>query len=282
MLAALAPCPIAYGSFSSGCVRKSHAKWGDVADISLDSSEMSYLVCWEWSELWWPCLYWAAQLAVCARALCAFRECSPPPPPPLTGFVPSGALGLEMGLFPLLVWLACLRARSGAKGAWPSAPQAPLASPLFPLDCDVEVLHKALGLLVSQTWLRVDKEMMFLRWSLCSPEATSLLTAERENTTYVTCFIRNGYSQVRWIPTSASLVHDFKGQDSPEQREICMISLFRMSLAGRLLSSLLYWPAQQSERRGRGSTKLTWEVLQIFVAVWSSPAPTQAPFSWRG
>lgn len=32
----------------------------------------------------------------------------------------------------------------------------------------------------------------------------------------------------------------------------------------------------------RNSTQLAWEVLQIFVAVWPSPALTQACSSWRG
>lgn len=65
-----------------------------------------------------PTLCWAVQLAVCARALCALRECSQPQPLHLAGFVPSSALGLELGLFPLLSWflLACLGARSGTKG----------------------------------------------------------------------------------------------------------------------------------------------------------------------
>lgn len=180
---------------------------------------MSSLICWQWSEAHGPTLGWAGQLAVCACALCAFRECSPPLPLQLAGFVPSGALGLQLGLFPLLGWflLECLGARSGAKRAWPSAPQAPLASPQHRLSPHYSVM---LGCCPGSVGLpditRCGQgDDVFEMKSLLSC-GTSLLTAEGDDTAYVIWFVLNDYSQVRWISTSAGLVHDwFQGAVVP-------------------------------------------------------------------
>lgn len=117
-----------------------------------------------------------------------------------------------------LVSLGMPRGKEWSQVAWPTAPQVSLASPLSPLDCDVGVLPKSHGLLVSQTWINVGKEMMFLRRSLCSLDQPPFWLL-REKTQPVTCLILKGYSQVRWISTSARLVHDsFKR--ATEQRHI--------------------------------------------------------------
>lgn len=126
-------------------------------------------------------------------------------------------------------------------------------------------------------------------WSLCSTEVTSLLAAEGENTAYVIYFILNGYSQVRWIPTFDSLVHDWFQGAVVRWAEVCVceqqpmhyflalyVSRWKSTLQPVILASAAKW------ERSRDSANLTWEVLQIFVAVWSPPAATQACDSWRG
>lgn len=170
-LAALHPVPLHVGQWSSGLVSKSHAWQGDVADdcLSCDSSEMSPLVCWQWSEPRGPALGWAVQLAVCACALHAFRECSPPLPLNLAGFASSGTLGLELHLFTLLGWflLGMPRNKEWSQGGLAQCTTGTFG--ITSLPTITVLLGCCLAPLVSLTSLGVDKEMMFLRWSLCSP-----------------------------------------------------------------------------------------------------------------
>lgn len=89
-----------------------------------DSSEMRSLVRWQRSEPWWPhSTLGCTACSVCTCFMC-LQGVQPRPAPSSDWLYVKWCPWLELGFFPLLDWflLACLGPRSGAKGAWPSAP----------------------------------------------------------------------------------------------------------------------------------------------------------------
>lgn len=155
ILAELHPVPLHVGLSALSLQEVMLCEEVDVAGLPHDSSETSSGLLAALQALVALLQPWAVQLAGCAGALCATLEHSPPQPLCLAAFGPRCALGLELGLFPMLVPLGMPRDKEWSLGGLHHGH----------LWCHL-CSHQAVGALapwVSQACLDVDKEMAFLK-----------------------------------------------------------------------------------------------------------------------